>query len=282
MLEQIAHFSIGPITIHFYGFMYALGAVNAFFLTRWIFRKKGEFISSEAMGDLLFWTMLFGVLGGRFFYAFVYNPSYFLVHPIDIIAFWKSGGIAGMSIHGGLIGGMMGLWWGCQKQKLSFWRMADHFLPAIAIGLALGRLGNFVNGELVGRITEVPWGMDFGDGENRHPAQLYAVMKDVLLCAIFLPLVFHLPSEKRESEKGSPREFIQKSPFGTLSALFLMTLAVFRFMVEFFRAPDAHIGLLAEGLSIGQWLSTGLFLTGGILLLFLQIFSPKKAPKKSV
>lgn len=260
MFDHIAHISLGPITIHFYGLMYALGALNAFFITRWIFQKKGEVISSEAIGDILFWTMLFGVLGGRFFYALVYNPSHFLANPVDIIAFWKPGGIAGMSIHGGLIGGTFGLWWGCRKQNFSFWRIANHFLPAIAFGLALGRLGNFVNGELVGRITDVPWGMDFGDGKNRHPAQLYAVAQDIFLGILFLFLVL----------KKMP-----KTP-GILSAFFFMTLALFRFSVEFFRAPDAHIGLLTLGLSMGQWLSLLLFVIGGMLLLFRKQSATQK------
>ncbi len=251
-----ASLSIGPLTLHFYGLMYATGAVCAYFLTRWVARKVGKPFSSDHLTDVIFWTMLGGVIGGRLAYSFLYNPDIYLADPVQILMVWQGG----MSIHGGLLGGFFGLLFACYKIKRPIAEVADLFLPALALGLAFGRLGNFVNGELFGRITEVPWGMDFGDGENRHPSQLYAMLKDLLLCAIFLFLILRISWKP-----------------GVLSGLFFCMYAVFRFIVEFFRAPDPQLGLLALGLSMGQWLSMVLFFVGlGIIFLY-GYFIPKRS-----
>ncbi len=240
--------TIGPITLHFYGLMYAMAAVCAYFLTRFVARKKQSLLTGDNITDVIFWTMLGGVIGGRLFYALVYNPQVYLADPLQILQVWKGG----MSIHGGLLGGFFGALLAAKIIKRPLAEIADIFLPALALGLAFGRLGNFVNGELVGRPTDLPWGMDFGDGLQRHPSQLYAVIKDVLLCAIFLVLLFR----------------VHWRP-GVLSGLFLSCYAILRFLVEFFRAPDPQLGLLALGLSMGQWLSVVLFIVGvGVMTLY--------------
>lgn len=245
-----AEITIGPIVLHFYGLMYAAGAVAAYFLTLWFARARGDLLSGEAIADVIFRAMLLGVIGGRLFYVIVYNPEYFLAHPGDIIAVWQGG----MSIHGGLLGGFLGAWWSAKVLQRPLLELADLFMPALALGLAFGRFGNFVNAELVGRITDVPWGVDFGDGETRHPSQLYAMAKDLTLCLILLLIGL----------KYRPRA-------GVLTGLFFTLLALFRFVVEFFRAPDPQLGLLALGLSMGQWLSVLLFLIGlGILIFSLR------------
>lgn len=240
-----AHFDIGPLTIHFYGLMYATAAVSAFFVTKWFAARRKEILSADEIIDVIFWTLLFGVLGGRIFYVFIYNFGYFFHNPLQIYAVWNGG----MSIHGGLLGGSVGVMIAARKIGKPLLTIADLFMPALALGLAFGRFGNFVNGELAGRVTAAPWGMDFGDGQNRHPAQLYAVLKDIVLALIITGL-------------GLRKRFAS----GILTGVFFCTLAVFRFLVEFFREPDSQLGLIGFGLSMGQWLSVALLVVGlGIL-----------------
>lgn len=221
--------------------MYALAAVSGYFLTAKIAVLKNTKITKEQISDAIFWAMLGGVLGGRIFYVLVYNFDFFLANPAEIFAVWHGG----MSIHGGLLGGALGLFFFARKIKMNLWVLADLFAPAIALGLAFGRMGNFINGELVGRPTDFFFGMDFGDGVSRHPSQLYAVFKDLLLCGILLFLSLH-----------------KKMPTGKLTAIFLLLYGVFRFFVEFFREPDSQIGLLFGLLSMGQVLSVGVFIFG--------------------
>lgn len=238
---EFAHISLGPLTLHFYGLMYALAAINAVFLTHWIAKKKNITISRTDLTDIVFWGMIGGVLGGRIGYIFLYDFSYFLQHPLQIFAVWNGG----MSIHGGLVGGGIALVSIIKIKKLPFMQTVDLFMPALALGLMFGRFGNFVNGELPGRITESSWGVDFGDGENRHVSSLYAAFKDFTLCGIllFVSLVVR------------PRS-------GILTALFFLLYGVFRFIVEFFRQPDPQVGFLAFGLSMGQILSLFVFFFG--------------------
>lgn len=243
-----AEISIGPLTLHFYGLMYASAAIFAYFFTVWLAQKKKSPFSSVDIADAIFWAMICGVLGGRIWYVLLYNAPYFWENPVDVFAVWKGG----MSIHGGLLGGVLGLAFFCSRAKKSFWELADLFAPALAMGLFFGRLGNWVNGELMGRVTDVSWGIDYGDGENRHPWPLYAMAKDFFLFLLF----FFLSLKKRFSP-------------GVLTALFFSTLALLRFFTEFFRAPDPQLGFLWFHLSLGQWLSLLLLLVA-LFLLFLR------------
>jgi phosphatidylglycerol:prolipoprotein diacylglycerol transferase len=238
---SFAHISLGPLTLNFYGFMYAVGAVAGYFVTVWFAKKRGSDISKEIIADIIFWAMMGGVLGGRVFYVLVYDPSYYLANPLQIPAVWNGG----MSIHGGLLGGALALSTILKKKNLSFCETVDLFVPAIALGLLFGRIGNFVNGELPGRVTDVSWGLDFGDGENRHPYPLYAAAKNLTLFGILLILGLR--------KKLRP---------GSLTSTFIILLGIFRFFTEFFRQPDPQIGLLAFGLSLGQYLSLGVVLLG--------------------
>jgi phosphatidylglycerol:prolipoprotein diacylglycerol transferase len=240
-LQDYAVINIGPVSLHFYGLMYAVGAIIAFFITRWYARKTKAPLNDEEITNIIFWAMIGGVIGGRIFYTLVYNFEYYFNNPLQILAVWQGG----MAIHGGFIGGGLALWLVCRWMKKSFWQVADAFAPGLAFGLAMGRIGNFVNGELVGRVTDVPWGMDFGDGENRHPSQLYAVIKDIALSG-FLALV------------GSRVPFAP----GVITGLFFQTYGIFRFAVEYFRQPDPQLGFLAFGFTMGQWLSIGLIIVG--------------------
>lgn len=241
---------IGSISLYFYGAMYALSGIFSFFLFQFWTKRKNIEIENEKIIDLIFWTIFLGVIGGRLFYIFIYNYDLFMAGKISIYTVWKGG----MSIHGGLIGGVIGFIGYCRYAKLPLGKLADIAVVPLALGMALGRLANFVNGELPGRITDVAWGMDFGDGENRHPSQLYAMGKDIVLFFIFSAILFR---------------YNWKKPAGLLFASFLMLYSVFRFTVEFFRAPDPQLGFLFAGLSMGQLLSLLLFALGigiGIIL----------------
>lgn len=258
---SFAHISLGPITLHFYGFMYALAALTGYFLTKWIVKKKTVtkditpgLHSSEYILDVVFWGMIGGVIGGRLFYILIYNID----NLSQILMVWKGG----MSIHGGIIGGGLAVYLYARKKEKSFLETMDLFIPAIALGLAFGRLGNFVNGEIPGRETDLPWGIvyggEYGD-EPRHPWPLYAIFKDLILFGILL--FFSL---KAPFFKGGWGDFFSRFSAGFLSGLFLALLGIFRFVAEFWREPNYMVSFL----SIGQLLSFGLFIVG-IFLCFL-------------
>lgn len=235
---------IGPLKLHFYGAMYALSAVLGYFLLCFLSAKKNLSLQKDQILDFIFWTFLGGILGGRLFYTLVYNFSYFAANLSDIFAVWKGG----MSIHGGLLGGAIAAIWFIKKKKLPLWEIAGIVVPALALGMMLGRIGNFVNGELCGRMTDVSWAIECG-GNMVHPSQLYAVGKDFLLFGIFLLL------NLKTNIHGK-----------TLFGMFLCGYGSFRFFVEFFRAPDPQIGLFWEVLSMGQILSLFVIFIGGFLL----------------
>jgi phosphatidylglycerol---prolipoprotein diacylglyceryl transferase len=244
---------IGELKLRFYGAMYALGAVVGYFLISFFAKKRKISLSKEEILDIVFWGMIGGVIGGRIFSMLVYNFPVFVADPIEIFRVWNGG----MSIHGGFLGGALStiVYLRIKKKPLS--EIADIVAPAIALGLVFGRIGNFVNGELPGRITDLPWGMDFGDGEMRHPSQLYSAIKDLFL---FLILTFLLL-----------RGYYKKKP-GKIFALFLVGYALLRFLIEFFREPDIQIGYLWLGLTLGQWLSFVLLTIGVLLFLFPKFF----------
>jgi len=235
--------------------MYALGAVVAYFLTAKIAEIKKSKITKNEISDAIFYAMIGGVLGGRIFYVFVYHFPFFAENPAEIFKVWHGG----MSIHGGFLGGAAGLFWFSRRIKKNFWDFADLFAPAIALGLAFGRLGNFVNGELVGRKTDFFLGKSF---DGRHPSQLYAVLKDLFLAGILLFFVL-----KRNFSRGK------------ISAIFLILYGIFRFFVEFFRAPDPQLGLFFGVISMGQILSIFVFSLGVALFWHFSKKSPhnKKA-----
>ena len=243
---SFAHITIGSITLNFYGLMYFLGTVSGFFILKYFFtRNKFDFSNTE-ISDIIFWSVLGGIIGGRIIYILVYFPSYFIKNPYKIFAVWEGG----MSIHGGIVGGVISLFLFCKFKKWNFWKITDVIVIALALGMFFGRIGNFVNYELVGRETDSIFGFDFGDGVKRHPSQLYDATKNLL---IFFTLFFIAKKEK----KLSP---------GILSGIFLITISLSRFFVEFFREPDPQIGFLPGQLSMGQYLSFIVFFLGGFLL----------------
>jgi phosphatidylglycerol:prolipoprotein diacylglycerol transferase len=240
--------SIGPLAVRWYGLMYLLGFGLFFFLGRYRVRNDAwRGISYQLIDDLLFYGVLGVVLGGRLGYVLFYKPGYYLEHPAEVLSVWQGG----MSFHGGFLGVLLAVWLVARKNKWTFLAVTDFIAPMIPCGLAAGRMGNFINGELWGRVTDAPWGMVFrGAGPlPRHPSQLYEFGLEGLL--LFLFLWFYS---------------VRKRPAGAVSAMFLMGYGTLRFMAEFFRQPDDFLGLLALGLSMGQWLSLPMVLVGAFML----------------
>jgi phosphatidylglycerol:prolipoprotein diacylglycerol transferase len=247
-------FSIGPLHVRWYGLMYVLGFIATILLVKYQI-KKFKFTELEKHFENLNLVLIISmVLGGRLGYVLFYNFSYYLQHPSYILATWQGG----MSFHGGMLGLIIGGVVFCKKNKIEFWRAADMYAVTIPIGLGLGRLGNFINAELYGRVTDVSWAMVFPGGGPlpRHPSQLYETFLEGLV--LFLVLWF-----LKEKQKP-PHSW----PHGSISALFLILYGVFRIIVEFFREPDAHLGFVAAGMTMGQLLSS-LMVVAGITLFFL-------------
>jgi len=195
------------------------------------------------LDDLLFGGIVGVILGGRLCYILFYKPDYYFSHPLEIFAVWQGG----MSFHGGFLGVLVAMAFVARRHRINWWDLMDFVAPLVPIGLAAGRLGNFINGELWGRVTDVPWGMVFrGAGElPRHPSQLYQMALEGF--ALFALLWWF---------SARPRPRMQ------VSALFLIGYGVARFIGEFAREPDAFLGLLALGLSMGQWLSLPMVAAG--------------------
>lgn len=241
---------IGPLAIHWYGIMYLIGLFSAWHLARYRAQKNGYNLSKEQVSDLIFYAAVGIIVGGRLGYMlFYYYPAYsFTEDPWAWLRIWEGG----MSFHGGLIGVLISLYVYSKKIKQDYLWVMDFVAPLVPIGLGAGRIGNFINGELWGRVTNVPWGMVFpGAGLlPRHPSQLY----EFLLEGMLLFFVLWIFSSR-------------KRPKGAVSGLFLLLYGLFRFIVEFFRQPDLQIGFIfADSITMGQLLSLPLIIAGIILL----------------
>ena len=251
-------FSFGFLKIRWYGLMYVLGFAATYFL---VYRQLKQFKWDELLkqvDNLNLYLILGVILGGRLGYVFFYQPSYYLHHPLEILATWEGG----MSFHGGCLGVILAGILFCRFHKLDFWKGADLYVVTIPIGLGLGRIGNFINAELYGRVTDVPWGMVFPGGGTlpRHPSQIYEAL---LEGAVLFILLWSL---KSKPWKTSPSRFW---PHGSMFALFLISYGVMRIFVEFFREPDAYLGEVFLFLTMGQILSITM-IAAGILLWTLR------------
>jgi phosphatidylglycerol:prolipoprotein diacylglycerol transferase len=244
-IDPIA-FAIGPLAVRWYGLMYLVGFGAGWWLGRKRIARGMGPVTREQFEGLVFLAVLGVILGGRLGYVLFYKPAYYAAHPLESFAVWQGG----MSFHGGLLGVILAMGWVARRQRVDYLRLMDFIAPLVPLGIAAGRLGNFINGELYGRVTDVPWGMVFrgAGGAPRHPSQLYQFALEGL--ALFVLLWWF-------SAKPRPR--------GAVSALFLAGYGVFRFIAEFGREPDAHLGYLALGLTMGQWLSLPMIAAGLIL-----------------
>jgi phosphatidylglycerol:prolipoprotein diacylglycerol transferase len=240
---------IGPLAIHWYGLMYLVAFVQVILLGRWcIAHRPWSGWDLKMLDDALFYGVLGTILGGRLGYVLFYKPAEYLANPLDILKVWEGG----MSFHGGFLGVIVAMALFARRHRLRWLAVTDFIAPLVPLGLAAGRLGNFINGELWGRTTQVPWGMVFpqaADGVARHPSQLYQFAGEGLLLFALLWLY-----------SGKPR------PLGAVSAVFLIGYGAFRFLAEFTREPDAFLGLLGLGLSMGQWLSLPMIVAGVLML----------------
>lgn len=253
---------IGPFAVRWYGLMYAVGFASSYLLVRYQIRKgrgaggKGQgnkgrdAAPTEAFLDSLYAYLVLGlVVGARLGYVLFYDLSTYVKEPLEIFAVWHGG----MSFHGGMIGTLVAGFLCCLRYKVDFWSAADLVIVTAPIGLAAGRLGNFINGELFGRVTNVPWAMVFPAGGPlpRHPSQLYELaLEGVLLFSILWAL---------KNRRHAP---------GMMTAGFLILYGLFRFIVEFFREPDAQLGFIAGPFTMGQVLSAITMLAGVILAFF--------------
>jgi len=237
---------IGPLAVRWYGLMYLAGFMAAWWLGVRRIKAGLAPVTREQLDDLLFYAVLGVILGGRLGYVLFYKPGYYFSHPLEIFAVWHGG----MSFHGGFLGVLVAMGYVAHKHRVNWWALMDYVAPLVPIGLGAGRLGNFINGELWGRVTTLPWGMVFpGAGPlPRHPSELY----EFALEGVTLFVILWWFSSK-------PR------PRAQVSALFLIGYGSFRFIAEFARQPDAFLGYLALGLTMGQWLSLPM-IVGGIAL----------------
>ncbi len=246
--------ALGPIAIHWYGLMYLLAFVGVLALGRIRLGSQAagrpQFTPRD-LDDVLLYGVLGVVLGGRLGYVIFYKPAYYLAHPAEILAIWQGG----MAFHGGLLGVIAALAIFAWRRRMPFFTVADFIAPLVPFGLAAGRMGNFINGELWGRVadpTAIPWAMVFpqaGDGLARHPSQLYQMGLEGI--GLFIILWWY---------SSRPR------PLGAVSGMFLIGYGGFRFLAEFAREPDQFLGVLSLGLSMGQWLSIPMILLGLVII----------------
>ncbi len=241
-------FSVGPLAVRWYGLMYLLGFLSAWLLGRYRAARSADF-SPKDFEDILTWGFFGVIVGGRLGYALFYDPLHYLRNPLDIF-FLQHGG---MSFHGGMLGVIFLMWVAAYRRGKTLFEVMDFMAPLVPPGLFFGRLGNFINGELWGRITDSPAGMVFpGAGPlPRHPSQLYEAALEgvVFFCLLWL-------------YSAMPR------PRAAVSGMFLLGYGTFRFIVEFFREPDAQLGFVFQSLSMGQMLCLPMILCGAGMTLW--------------
>lgn len=246
---------LGPVAVHWYGLTYlAAFALFMFLGSRRLRQAPFNGLTGQQawtfkdVEDILFLGVMGVVLGGRIGYCLFYKPGYYAAHPLEVLYVWQGG----MSFHGGMLGVIASMAWFARSRGRSFLQVADFVAPCVPTGLAAGRVGNFINGELWGRLADptLPWGMVFrGAGDlPRHPSQVYQFLMEGLL--LFVLLWWYASKPRKPGQVGSA---------------FLFGYGVFRFIAEFFREPDAHLGLLSLGMSMGQWLCVPMILGGALL-----------------
>lgn len=255
---------LGPLAIHWYGLTY-LAAFGLFFFLATRRLRHQPYASITGPGawtrkdieDILFLGVMGVVIGGRLGYCLFYKPGYYLTHPLEIFAVWQGG----MSFHGGMLGVLVSQLWFARTRQRPWLQVMDFIAPCVPTGLAAGRVGNFINGELWGRFSspDLPWGMVFPESGSmlpRHPSQVYQFLMEGLLLFVLLWLYARKPRK-----------------LGQVSGAFLVGYGMFRFIAEFFREPDNFLGVLALGMSMGQWLSLPMIAAGA----WLWIWASRRA-----
>ncbi len=245
-------FSLGPLAFRWYGLMYIAGLIGGYFVIR--DPAKAELgLTREDLINFFTYLMIGVILGGRLGYILIYDLAYYLAHPLHLFAYWEGG----MSYHGGALGAVIATTFYATRRKVSRLWMLDYIALCSPIGIGLGRLGNFINGELFGRVTtSTPWAMVFPNGGPlpRHPSQLYEALGEGLLLFLLLVLA--------QNQRLKPLKT------GQLFGLYFIFYGIIRFCLEYFREPDAQLGLLGMGLSMGQWLCVGM---GSFGIVFLAV-----------
>lgn len=250
-------FSLGPLKVRWYGLMYLFGFLAAWLLGRWRARRSQlphgpkPAWSVQEVDDIITYCVVGLIVGARLGYTLFYDFAWFISHPLDIVMIWRGG----MSFHGGLLGLVIAGWIFSRRHGKTLGQVADFIAPLAPPGLFFGRMGNFINGELWGRPTDAPWGMVFpgqaAGNVPRHPSQLYEGLLEGLVLFVILWIY-----------SSRPR------PQTAVIGLFLLLYGLFRFLVEFVREPDAHLGFIAfDWMSMGQLLCVPMVLAGGYLLL---------------
>ena len=241
-------FQLGPLKVHWYGVMYLVGFSLVWWLGSQRAKREDAIITPAQMSDLVFYGALGVVLGARLGYVLFYDLPTYIASPLAIFQVWRGG----MSFHGGLIGVLVAMWLYARKINRGFFEVTDFIAPFVPLGLGAGRIGNFINGELWGRPTDLPWGMVFPHAGDmlRHPSQLY----QAALEGVTLFIILWLFSKR-------PR------PTMAVSGLFLIGYGTFRFLIEFVREPDKHLGFVAfDWITMGQLLTLPMILAGGVLM----------------
>jgi phosphatidylglycerol:prolipoprotein diacylglycerol transferase len=252
MIDPIA-LQIGPIQIHWYGIAYIVALAVGIWILSGLNKKTKVFKNLNQVFDFAFWLFLVGVIiGGRLGYILFYNLPYYIQNPARILTVWEGG----MSFHGGLIGSVIVAYLFCKKHKINFLKMADIVVIPSALALFFTRIANFINGELIGRVIESPYckwlGVDFGDGLLRYPSQLFQSISALLLFLILF-LIFRTKPKK-----------------GILLFSYLGLYGLFRFIIEFYREPDAQIGFILKYITMGQIFSIVMLLAGIIGLVLIK------------
>lgn len=259
--ESLIQFGSGDsgFQVRYYGLMYIAAIFTTLYLIKYLRKKETLPFNKDQTEGLVTWSILGVILGGRLGYVLFYNFSYFLRHPVEIVLPFQNGqfvGISGMSYHGGLIGVGLASYLYIRKEKLNWFKVMNYVAIIFPLGYTWGRIGNFLNGELWGRETTAPIGMIFPHDSQqllRHPSQLYEATLEGLLLFVILQLLYH--NVKYLKNKMIP--------------LYLWGYGLARFVVEFFREPDAHLSLNAIGLSRGQMLSSLMFIAGAVFFIYI-------------
>ena len=255
-------FSLGPLSIRWYGLMYLIAFVMANYLANRAADKPNSGWTRDQVSDLMFYGFLGVVLGGRVGYVLFYNFDMFLADPLYLFKIWTGG----MSFHGGLLGVLTAMAWFAWRNNKGYLQLGDFVAPLIPLGLGAGRLGNFINAELWGRTTDVPWAVLFPNAGPypRHPSQLYEFALEGVVLFILIMVYRRM-----------------NPPTGSLGGLFLAGYGSARFFIEFYREPDAHLGVLSAGMSMGQWLSLPMII-GGVVLIIYAYATASKTNKQVV